>query len=114
MEPQVQYRDMIAQVLIFIVTLGIYGIYWFYVTSREMKVVTGDHQAEPGLWTILLFIPFANLYAYYKHAELYEKMSTEDFNRWLSFVLWLVFSPAVWFIVQSDLNRRANAGQVVA
>ena len=24
------------------------------------------------------------------------------------FVLWLLFSPAVWFLVQSDLNRVAN------
>ncbi|MHB1687623.1 MAG: hypothetical protein ACYCVH_09635 [Ignavibacteriaceae bacterium] len=30
-------------------------------------------------------------------------------NKWLLFVLYIVFSPAVWFIVQTDLNRRADA-----
>ena len=29
-------RNMAMQVLLMIITLGIYGIYWFYVTTSEM------------------------------------------------------------------------------
>jgi len=29
-------------------------------------------------------------------------------NLWLLFVLYMVFPPAVWFIVQTELNRRAD------
>jgi hypothetical protein len=92
-----------------IVTLGFYSIYWFYETASEMKSLSGDSNAEPGLWTILLFIPFANLYSYYKHAELYENITTEHFNRWILFILWIVFSPVVWLLVQLDLNKRAES-----
>jgi hypothetical protein len=99
---------MWAQVFIFIITLGIYSIYWFYVTAVEMKGLARDNNAEPGLWTVLLFVPFANLYSYYKHGELYEKISSEQLNRWILFLLWIVFSPAVWIIVQSELNRKAT------
>jgi hypothetical protein len=55
-----------------------------------------------------LFIPFGAFYSYYKFSELYEKISADQFNKWLLFVLWLVFSPAVWFIVQSEMNKKAD------
>ena len=32
----VKQRNMGMQVLLMVITLGIYGIYWFYVTSKEM------------------------------------------------------------------------------
>jgi hypothetical protein len=108
MERPIKYRNMFVQVLLMIITLGIYSIYWYYQTACEMKSLDNDDSAEPGLWTILLFIPFANLYSYYKHAELYEKISAEHFNRWIMFILWIVFSPVVWAIIQLDLNKRAE------
>ena len=37
-------RNMVSQVLLFIVTLGVYGIYWFYVTSKEIV----DHKKMEG------------------------------------------------------------------
>ena len=101
---------MVAQVLLIIVTCGIYAIYWFYQTANELKNVANDQEASPALWTALLFIPFGAFFSYYKYGEPYEKVSAEKFNKWLLFVLWLVFSPAVWFIVQMDLNKRAGAG----
>jgi len=112
MNRPVKYRNMFVQVLLFIITFGIYGIYWFYQTACEMKSVTNDQAAEPVLWTILLFIPFASFYACYKHGELYEKVSKEHFSRWLSLLFWIVFSPVVWLLVQMDLNRIAESGQV--
>jgi hypothetical protein len=32
-------------------------------------------------------------------------------NRWVLFLLALVFMPAVWFIVQSELNKRARGNE---
>lgn len=113
MERPIKYRNMFIQVLLMIVTVGFYAIYWFYQTACELKSLADDQEAEPGLWTVLLFIPFAGLYSYYKYGELYEKVSTEGFNRWLMFLLWLVFSPAVWIIVQIDLNKRAQQSMPV-
>ncbi len=107
----VKYRNMWAQVGLVIITLGIYTIYWYYQTAVELKGLAKDEQANPALWTILLFIPFGAIYSHYKYGGLYELVSPDHFNRWLLFVLWIVFSPAVWFIVQTELNRRATYGQ---
>ena len=108
MQVYIKKRNMLAQVLLTIITLGIYVPYWFYQVSMEMKDVTGDTQASPALWVVLFFIPFGGFYSVYKFSELYEKFSAEHFDKWLLFVLYLVFSPAVWFIVQTDLNKRAD------
>ena len=104
----IKYRNMFAQVGLMIITCGIYAIYWFYQTAQELGYLATRLRAEPGLWTILLFIPFGGLYSYYKYGELYEEVSGEHFNRWILWLLWLFFSPAVWIIVQSELNRRAT------
>jgi len=106
--PLVKNRDMMVQVILFVITCGIYGIYWFYQTAVEMKALTRDSEAEPGLWTVLLFIPFANFYAHYRYSELFERVSDDHLNKWILFILWIVFCPAVWFIVQTDLNKKAG------
>ncbi|MEP6622344.1 MAG: DUF4234 domain-containing protein [bacterium] len=108
MNTPIKRRNMLAQVFIFVFTCGIYGIYWFYQTALEMKSEAEDAEASPGLWTVLLFVPFAFFYSHYKYAELFEAASDDDFNMWLLFVLWIVFCPAVWFIVQTELNRQAD------
>jgi hypothetical protein len=104
----IKKRNLLGQVGLVIITLGIYVIYWFYKISEEMKFVGKDDSATPGLWTVLLFIPIVNIWVYYKFSELYEKISSDRFNKWLLFVLWLVFAPAVWFIVQNEMNKKAD------
>jgi hypothetical protein len=101
---------MLAQIGLVIVTLGIYVIYWYYQTAMELKQLADDRFAEPGLWTILLFVPFGALYSHYKYAGLYELVSRDRLNRWWLWIFWIIFPPAVWLIVQSDLNRRATYG----
>ncbi len=103
-----RYRSLATQAVYAVLTLGIYCLYWFYSIACELQEATGDREASPALWTVLLFIPVANIFAIYKFSELYEKWSPDKFNRWLLFVLWIVFSPAVWFIVQSEVNRAAQ------
>ncbi len=105
---QVKKRNMAIQLLLLIVTFGLYAIYWFFQTAVELKNITKDEKAAPGLWTMLFFIPFGIIYSYYKYAELFEKVSSEKLNKWIVFLLWIVFVPAVWFIVQRDLNTIAD------
>ena len=76
----VKYRNMMGQVGLFIITLGIYGIYWFYVTADEMKYLAKDEAASPALWTVLLFIPLASFYSIYKYSEIFQKISSDSLN----------------------------------
>ncbi len=103
----IQRRSMGKQVLLFIVTVGLYGIYWYYVTVKEMleyKRLDGS----PGLWTILLFIPIVNLYSYWKYGETLYAVTDGKYPAVLILILWLFFSPAVWFLAQMELNRIAD------
>ena len=60
-----------------------------------------------GLLTVLTLIPLLEIYAFYKQGEAVEALTEGTINRWILFLLWFVFSPAVWFITQSELNKRA-------
>lgn len=58
----IQWRNMAEQVFLYIITFGIYGVYWYYVSLGEMleyKKLDGS----PGLWTLLLFVPVLSLYS---------------------------------------------------
>lgn len=103
----IKRRNPMTQVVLFIVTLGIYGIYWFYVTSREM-VEYKKMGGSPGLWTVLLFVPFGALYSYWKHAQALEALTDERYPCLLVWVIWLFLSPAVWAITQIELNKLAS------
>ncbi len=103
----IERRDMWMQVLLSVVTLGIYAIYWFYVTSKEM-VAYKNLDGSPGLWTVLLFVPVANLYAYWKYSQAVEAVTDQRYSAIFVFLLWVLFSPAVWLITQIELNRLAE------
>ena len=107
MNPTVKRRNMLVQVFLFIITFGIYGLYWFYSTSVEMRELANDPDANPALWTVLLILPPLAFYSHYKYAELFEDVADDGMSRWILFILWIVFCPAVWFIVQTELNRQA-------
>ena len=108
----VKNRNMLAQIGLMIITLGLYSIYWFYSTAEELKYLGKDQFANPALWAVLLFIPFGGLYSIYKYSELYQKVSSDSLNMWILFLLWIVFAPAVWFIVQTELNKKASQPDV--
>ena len=103
----IKRRNMAMQVVLAIITLGIYTIYWFYVTSKEM-IEYKNLGESPGLWTVLYLIPFVQLYAYYKQGEAVEALTDGSINKWILFVLWVVFGPAAWFVTQLELNKRAT------
>ena len=101
----IKNRNMFVQILLMVITFGLYAIYWFYQTAKELKIVTKESDFSPVLLTLLLFIPLVNIYSHYKYSEIYAKVCTEKLNKWVLFLLWIVFCPAIWFLVQKDLNE---------
>ncbi len=104
----IKHRNLFVQVILYIITLGIYGIYWYHVTLNELHIANGDTEGAGCLWTILLFIPFGGLFAVWHHSSEYAKFVDGKYSGILIFILWLVFSPVVWYLVQTDLNRAAS------
>ena len=103
---------MWKQVLLMIVTFGLYGFYWFYETSVELRELSKDWNTSPTLMAVLLMIPFGALYSHYKYAEMYEKVAADHLNKWILYLLWFFCIPAVWFIVQMELNKHATESAI--
>ncbi len=104
----IKYRNMVVQVILFIITLSIYGIYWFLVTFNELNRANGK-EASGCLWTLLTLIPIAQYFAFWKHSMEYAEFVDNKYPGIAIFILWLVFPPVVWFLVQMDLNRAARS-----
>ena len=104
----IKRRNMWMQVLLFIITLTIYGIYWFHVTLGELYRANDTEDKRRWLWTILYIIPIAQLFAYWHQGQEYDKFINGKYPGIAIFILWIIFPPAVWFLMQRDLNAAAE------
>lgn len=98
-----QNRNPLLAALLPYLTFGIYGLYWLIVTSGELK----NQGQEIPHW-ILLFVPFANFYWYYKYAAAVEQVSNGRQSTTLVFLLFLFLWPAGAFIAQSAFNQSGD------
>ncbi len=103
----IKYRNMLMQVFLVVITLGIYIIYWYYVTLKELYQANG-RPAGSGMWTFLSVVPIVQYFAYWHYANEYAEFVDEKYPAIGIFVVWILFSPAAWFLIQSDLNRAAK------
>ena len=107
----IKRRNMWVQVLLTIVTLGIYTIYWFHVTLGELYRANDTEDRRRWLWTVLYIIPIVQLFAYWHQGHQYESFVNGRYPGIAIFILWIVFGPAVWFLLQRDLNAAAAGNQ---
>ncbi len=105
----IKNRNMIMQVVLMIVTLGIYGIYWFYSTLKELHIANGKEDAGEVLWTILAFIPIAWWFAQWHYSKECAAFTSDKYPTFLMFLLWVFFWPAVWLLTQLELNKASTA-----
>jgi Domain of unknown function (DUF4234) len=106
-------------ILIFIVTLGIYGLYWVYKTHEEIKQDTGEGLG--GVLGLVVWILIWPVNAFVIPSEI-GKMYARDGQEppmtgwtglWLFPGFLLIIPAIVWFVkVQRALNRywRSKAG----
>lgn len=99
------HRSLGKQVLFAIVTLGIYTIYWWHVTHTQLNEGT-DAEFNPLLRTIGLFIPIYNFVVVWQTSHDAEAVSEQ--SGVIHFILFLVFPPAAWYLIQSGINAVAT------
>jgi len=107
--PLGQPRGIGFGILIFIITFGIYGIYWVFKTQNEVKEHSG--QGVGGVLGLVIYIVVGVVTWFLVPSEV-GKMFKQDgreapFSGWTG--LWMllpIIGAFVWFIkVQSSLNR---------
>jgi hypothetical protein len=104
-----------------LITLGIYGLYWYYKVNEEIRDVTGDQTISPGR-SLLAVIPGAFLIvppfiAYYNTANHIALMEREraisnEISPALTVVLGLVIWIGMGAYIQEHLNRVWDAASM--
>jgi hypothetical protein len=86
------------QVGLSIVTFGFYPLYWMYTTASQLDAGT-DADINP----ILVIVPVYGLWMLSEAAE-----AVTDQSQMVLFLLFVVFGPAAWFLIQSGINDIAS------
>jgi UDP-N-acetylmuramyl pentapeptide phosphotransferase/UDP-N-acetylglucosamine-1-phosphate transferase len=94
-------RNVVLVYILGIITLGIYFIYWYVKTKREINENFGA--AISTCW--LLIIPIANIYWMYRYAEAYAYYVKRDSNTTLWALLFILISIITPALVQIELNK---------
>lgn len=115
-------RGPITVAILSIVTLGIYLVCWWYFVNREMAdygrargtTELGDNPTKsllalfpgalivvPAIWTTVTT---------FQRVQAAQRLNGQTLiNGWLGFVLYIVFSPALYGYMQSGLNSAWRA-----
>lgn len=94
-------RNSVAVLVLFVITFGIYSLYWFIKTRRELV----DRGASIPT-TILIIIPIANLYYFYMWSMGAAKvLKKEEMFGYLLTVLMIFISPVGALIAQDEFNK---------
>jgi hypothetical protein len=86
------------QVALTVVTFGLYSLYWMYKTADQL-----DRGTDASLTPILVIVPF---YGQWMLADGGEAVT--DQSSGILFLLFLVFGPISWFLIQSGINDVAS------
>lgn len=79
---------MVVQVLLVIMTLGIYAIYWYHVTLKELRIANRKDEGA-GLYTVLSLISLVSLIAWWHYAYELSDFTDEKYHGILPFLLWI-------------------------
>jgi len=121
--PLGQPRGIGFGILLFIITFGIYGLYWVYKTQEEMKQHTGDGLGGVlGLVVWILISPVSAFVIPSEVGNMYKRAGKEPpvtgwTGLWLFPFGFLIVTAIVWFVkTQGALNRywEAAAGSATA
>ncbi|MBV0902056.1 hypothetical protein KTS37_09680 [Halomicroarcula salina] len=88
------------QVVLFVVTGTLYGLYWLYKTAKQL-----DEGTDQNLSPILAVIPIVNIIGIWQISNAAEAVT--DQSGVVLFVLFVVFGPISWFLIQSGINDTA-------
>ncbi len=95
-------RSMLAVLLLPIITFGIYPLFWFASTKREMNRLGTD---IPTAW--LVIIPLINFWWMWKWSEGVEHVTNGKMSGPVAFLLMLVIPWPGLAVVQDSFHKHA-------
>jgi hypothetical protein len=118
-DARVKLRNPVTTLILDIVTLGIYGLFWWYYVNREMADLgrargTTELGTNPvnsvlalvpgGLIIVPAILTIINTGRRIKAAQRLAGRP-EEANEWIGLVLMLVFAPVALWFYQDQLNK---------
>lgn len=111
-----QRRSLAACILLSIFTCGIYGIYWFYVTARDLYSYYTPNRVDmsPGLVTLLSWLcGYYGVYVFYKWGKQVSEVAADYGRRvedrsvlYLLLALFFGIGPIINLaLIQNDFNN---------
>lgn len=118
---QAKIRNVIAVAVLPIITLGIYGLVWYYKVNREMADLgrkTGNEELGDSPITSLIAVTIGaiiivpavlSLINTFKRIKLTQSVNGvpegKQLNGWIVLIGWLIFSPVAYAVQQDALNK---------
>ncbi len=115
----IEKRDIAINIILTIVTCGIYGIYWFIVLTDDVKIVSKDDKMPSGGLAFVFTLISCGIYGIYwayKMGELMktaqEQNSVEVKDNAVLYLILQLFGLGIvnYALIQSDLNVIAEKG----
>jgi Domain of unknown function (DUF4234) len=110
-------RSVVWVIVLEIVTIGIYGFFWWYFIHRELRDYgrakgTTELGTSPGTSLLaitlglLIIVPaLVSIYNGFKRVQAAQRLTgVEPLNGWIGLILLLIFWPALMGYIQSGLN----------
>jgi heme/copper-type cytochrome/quinol oxidase subunit 2 len=110
-------RNPIVVAVLIVVTLGIYGVFWWYFVNRELadygRAKGTEELGDSPLKSTLAVFPGALIIVpliwtsvtTFKRVQAAQRIAGQTpINGWLGFLLYIVFTPAFDAYMQSGLN----------
>jgi hypothetical protein len=110
-------RSVVWVIVLEIVTLAIYGFFWWYFVHRELRDYgrakgTSELGTSPGrsllavTLGLLIIVPaLISIYNGFKRVQAAQRLTgIEPIDGWIGLILFLVFYPALMGYIQSALN----------
>lgn len=122
-------RSVVWVIVLELVTLGIYGFFWWYFIHRELRDYgrsknTTELGTSPGTSVLaitlgaLIIVPFlVSIYNGFRRIQAAQRLTGKTpLNGWIGLILFLVFYPALMGYMQSGLNPvwQTQAGRSAA
>lgn len=116
-------RNPLGVIGLSFITLGIYGIFWYYFVNKELAEIGKAHNTEecgtsPGtsvlavtLGAFIIVPAFVSGYNFCKRLNAAERLSGAQpgMEAGLLFVLYVFISPVAAYIAQANLNKVLQA-----
>lgn len=122
-------RSVVWVIVLELITLGIYGFFWWYFIHRELRDYgrtknTDELGTSPGTSLLaitlgaLIIVPLlVSVYNGFKRVQAAQRLTGQTpIKGWIGLILFLVFYPALMGYMQSALNPvwQAQAGRTAA